>query len=232
GPAPAFLLPARRGTAANASACPRRPSRQIRQEPLSATNLGCECLYIDIAAANDDSNALAPQRPPQRTHQRRECSRPAGLYGELELAKQECHRTTNEVIVDADELIDIHPAQAKGIRHRHGRAEAVGDGRYPIDLLRCVGAEAPVHRVGSLRLHSVYAAAGLQELACRSDSGRQAAAAYPHQERIQRGRLAGELGTERCSPECRVLAFKRVDQSAVLAAHDLARELETSRSVG
>ena len=166
---------------------------------------------------------------PQGTHQCCECGRAPRLDGELELAKQVRHRAADEVIVDADELIDVHPAEAKGVGHRHGRAQAVGNGRYPVDLLRRVGAKAAVHGVGSLRLHSVDPAGRMEELACGGDSGDEPAAAYAHQERIQRRSLIEEFHSQSCRPECGVLTLEGIlsllGQYAVAQSWDGTRPL-------
>ena len=77
---------------------------------------------------------------------------PAGSSASFSVVEGQPHGLDHGRILDPHDLVDEAAAQAEAVGQRVGRAQAVGDGGDPLDLLRAAGGKAAPHAVGAHRL--------------------------------------------------------------------------------
>ncbi len=88
---------------------------------------------VDVAAADDDADALPGEPRAERTAQRRGRRGRGRLGGELHVREEQRHRGTNRVVAHEHDVVDVALHERERVRRRVRRAEAVGDRAHTID---------------------------------------------------------------------------------------------------
>ena len=107
---------------------------------------------VDVRAAHQDADAAAGEPIAQRAEQRRGRCRASRLQRQLQRVERQAHRVDHGGILDAHDLVHEAAAQTEAVGQRVGCAQAVGDGRDPLESLRAAGGHAAPHAVGPERL--------------------------------------------------------------------------------